>query len=383
MAIDTLKWNGNAWVAAPVKTWNGSAWVDAWTRKWTAGGYWVQMYPEAAVSATQYISSSGTKNWRGSSWENGAAKQGNWGYGSCCGYLGLNSANFNGHGNITNITGCGFRGYRDGSGYYNNDQNIRFHRSNVVPNGNPNGTITGEFNASTGAPGSGGRMVDRWVNSNHLGAVKDWANGVSGKSHLYIYSESKTDYLGITSPEIGIDYTYMAKMVSFESPYMMLIATPDMYMDIKGRRPYHSMLIYDDEVGMGLHEIMQRRADGVVEPIDYMWAKEPTESKGWTREYEVIEQVDQSTNETHLLFKIEALNLGFHDIPQVSFDNINWNPISAIKDNHDDWMVTYLPGDFNRDRDNIYFRFYDAQKDEVYGEKIIRPADLGRGISLL
>lgn len=383
MAIDTLRWNGSAWVAAPVKTWNGSAWIDAYTRKWT-GTYWEQMYPETSVIATQYINSTGTKTWRNGKWEGGAAKQGNWGYEPyCTGYLGLCSKNFNGHGNITHVSGAAFRGTRDGSGYYNNNQTIRFHRSNVVPGNNPDGSITGEFNATTGAPGSGGWMTDRWINSNQLGNVKDWANGIGGKDQLYIYSANKSDYMGVTGPQIGIDYSYMAKMVCFESPYMMLLATPDTYMDIKGRRPYHSMLIYEEEVGMGLHELMQRRADGIVEPIDYGMSKEVVEIKAWTREYEIVEKDDVFTGEKQLIFKIEALSLSYHDVPQISFDNVNWKRISAIKENHDDWMVTYLPADFNRVKDNIYFRFYDSQKDIVYGEKIITPSDLGTGISLL
>lgn len=382
MGIETFRWNGNAWVVAPVKRWNGNAWVDAYTRRWN-GSYWVQMYPETAVSATQYISSTGTNNWRNSTWEGGAAKQGNWGYGTCCGYLGLCSKNFNGSGNITSITGAGFRGYRDGSGYYNNDQTIRFHRSNAVPGYSPDGTITGEFNATTGAPGKNGRMVDRWINSNHLGTMKDWANGIGGKDQLFIYSTSKTDYLGITSPEIGIDYTYMAKMISFESPYMMLMATPDMYMDLKGRRPYHSMLIYDDEVGMTLPELMKRRADGIVKPIDTDKSQELVDTKAWTREYHIVEKENIITGVKDLIFKIEAFNLSFDEEPQISFDNINWKPISSIKENHDDWMITQLPSDFNRARDNIYFRFYDRKKDFVYGEKVIKPSDIGSSISLL
>ena len=56
MAVYTKKYNGSAWVTAPVKKWNGSAWVDAKVQKWT-GSAWTQLYPETAVTTSKTISS--------------------------------------------------------------------------------------------------------------------------------------------------------------------------------------------------------------------------------------------------------------------------------------------------------------------------------------
>lgn len=372
MAIDTLKWNGTAWVTCPVKRWNGSAWVDATVRKWN-GSSWVQMYPETVVNGSQYIYSTGTNHYKGS-WQGGAAKQGDWGYGECYGYLGLCSTSFTGFGNIMSISGAGFRGTRDGSGYYNNDQTIRFFRSNAVPGYSPVNTIAGEFTTTSGGPGSGGNMTNRWINPNGLGNMLDWVNGVGGKDQAFIYDNSKNLYLGVTNPALGMDYTYMAKTVSFESPYMMLMMTPDMYMDIKGRTPYHSMIIYEDEQNMSLGEIMQRREDGIVLPINAQDAIDVPEVIPWTKEYGIDIVVDGSTNIIQR-FKIEILNLRFDDQPEISLDNESWAPIKAIKEKQDDWLYGQLPEDFNKTTDSIYFRIHDKLNDVIISNKTITPLD--------
>ena len=111
MAVYTKKWNGSAWVTAPVKKWNGSAWVDAKVQKWN-GSAWTQLYPETAVTTSKTISSTSFNTYRDSKWLNtNTARQGVYSsYGSCMGYLGLNAANFPGSGSITSIGSATFTG---------------------------------------------------------------------------------------------------------------------------------------------------------------------------------------------------------------------------------------------------------------------------------
>lgn len=376
MAIDTIKWNGSAWVTAPVRKWNGSAWVDAYVRKWN-GSTWVQMYPETVVTHTQYIYSTGPNNYKGG-WENaGVAKQGNWGYGNCYGYLGLAASQFTGAGTVTEVTGSGFNGVRDGSGYYNNNQTIRFFRSNVNSTSqNPTSTVTGEFTSTTGAPGSGRNMPSRPISG--YGAVRDWMNSVNGKPYLYIYDTSKSLYLGITqnsswSLNIGFDYKYTARTVSFASPFMMLMATPDMYTNLMGRQPYHSMVIYEDEEGMSLPEIMKRREDGIVEPIDKSSADFISEIMPYTKEYDVYKEKNPITDELENKFKIEVLKLRENDLVQFSLDKLIWTNMSAIYERHDFMMYGTLPKDFNMYSDKVYMRVYDKVTDSVVLEKTIDP----------
>ena len=113
MAVYTKKWNGSAWVTAPVKKWNGSAWVDAKVSKWN-GSTWVQLYPETSVTRSQTVTSKSFNTWRGSKWlATGTARQGEYGsYGACAGYLGVNAGSFTGSGTIASISSASISGTR-------------------------------------------------------------------------------------------------------------------------------------------------------------------------------------------------------------------------------------------------------------------------------
>ena len=98
------------------------------------------------------------KNTSSSSWQSGTARQGSWSsYGNYYGVFGINRTQFKGNGAVTKVTGAYITGKRNGSGYYNNNQTIKFYRSNNSGSGSSIG-YAGQFTATTGAPGA-----DRWM----------------------------------------------------------------------------------------------------------------------------------------------------------------------------------------------------------------------------
>ena len=371
MAVYTKKYNGSAWITAPVKKWNGSAWVDAKVQKWT-GSAWTQLYPETAVTTSRTLSSTSFNTWRDSKWQNtNTARQGvHSSYGACSGYLGLNAANLTGSGNISSIGSATFTGVRGGAGYYNNNQTLRFHRNNGAPNSTP-GTPTGQFNATTGAPGSGGKMNNRAITLN--AEVTNWANQVGSKPYLYIYSTSTSDYADIkTSCSITLNnYVYMAKTISFTDDSMPINMTPYMYKEATGKEPYHSMVVYENEEDMTLEEIMQRREDGIVLPIEYDSIIQAPEVKPWTREYEITESKDKSLDKK-LIFRIEVFNMQMDDEAQYSLDGEEWFTLYGDSA-ESNYVQTELPKDFNKYSDFIYVRIIDKAKEIIHTESSIEP----------
>lgn len=372
MAVYTKKYNGSAWVTAPVKKWNGSAWVDAKVMKWT-GSAWSQLYPETAVTTSKTISSTSFNTYRGSKWLNtNTARQGAYSsYGSCMGYLGLNAANITGSGNISSIGSATFTGVRGGAGSYNNNQTLRFYRNNGAPSSTP-GTPTGQFNATTGGPGSGKTMSNRAITMNS--EVTNWANQVGSKPYLYIYSTSTSDYADVqTSCSITLNnYVYTAKTLSFESEKAIpLLMTVDMYREKMNKEPYHSMTVYNDEVDMTLEEIIQRRVDGIVEDIPYDSIIQAPEIKPWTRNYEVYESNTFSLNK-QLFVKVEVFNMDMNDEAQYSLDGEEWFTLYGT-DADSDYLIAELPKDFNKYRDFIYVRVIDKKKEIIHTELNIEP----------
>ena len=372
MAVYTKKWNGSAWVTAPVKKWNGSAWVDARVQKWT-GSAWTQLYPETAVTTSKTISSTSFNTYRDSKWLNtNTARQGVYSsYGSCMGYLGLNAANFPGSGSITSIGSATFTGVRGGAGSYNSNQTLRFHRNNGAPSSTP-GTPTGQFNATTGGPGSGKTMSNRAITMSS--EVVNWANQVGSKPYLYVYSTSTSDYADIqTSCSITLNnYIYTAKTIAFESEKAIpLLMTADMYKATKNREPYHSMTVYEDEVNMTLEEIIQRRVDGIVEDIPYDSIIQAPDIKPWTRNYEVYESNTLSLDK-QLFVKVEVFNMGMDDEAQYSLDGEEWFTLIG-EDAEDDYLYGKLPSDFNKYKDFIFVRIIDKKKELIHNTLTIEP----------
>lgn len=372
MAVYTKKYNGSAWVTAPVKKWNGSAWVDAKVMKWT-GSAWSQLYPETAVTTSKTLSSTSFNTYRQSKWLNtNTARQGVYSsYGSCMGYLGLNAANIAGSGSITSIGSATFTGVRGGAGSYNSNQTLRFHRNNGAPSSTP-GTPTGQFNATTGGPGSGKTMSNRAITMSS--EVTNWANQVGSKPYLYIYSTSTSDYADIqTSCSITLNnYVYTAKTIAFESEKAIpLLMTADMYRETMNKEPYHSMTVYENEIDMTLEEIIQRRVDGIVEDIPYDSIIQAPEIKPWTRNYEVYESNTFSLNK-QLFVKVEVFNMDMNDEAQYSLDGEEWFTLYS-EDVNSDYLIAELPKDFNKYRDFIYVRVIDKEKEIIHTELNIEP----------
>lgn len=369
MAVYTKKYNGSSWVTAPFKKWNGSSWVDVTVKKYN-GSAWVQIYPETSVTTSKTLSSTTFNTYR-SKWDNNSvAKQGVYStYAAAHGYLGISATSLTGYGTISAISSAKFSGTRDGSGYYNNNQTVRFYRSNVNSTStSPVNTVSGKFTSTTGAPGSGGTMSNRAITVSS--ETLNWANNVSSKPYLYIYSNATADYAGIkTSFSITLSYTYGAKMLTYaEKDAQPMLMSRDMYKMETGKEPYYSVLVHEGEENMSLDEIIQRREDGISEFISFDSIVKDYEAKPWTREYKV--EYDKETKTCNA--KIEVLNMRMSDEVQYSLDKVKWNTMY----NND--ATTYyheakLPKDFNRYADFIYVRVLDKEKEQIITEITIEP----------
>lgn len=375
MAVYTKKWNGSAWVTAPVKKWNGSAWVDAKVSKWN-GSSWVQIYPETAVSTTKSVSSTSFNTYR-SKWDNNSvAKQGVYSsYKAAHGYLGVSCTAFAGYGGVSAVSSGTFSGTRDGSGTYNNNQTLKFYRSNIAPaSSSPVNTVSGQFTSTTGGPGSGGAMNNRTITVN--AETKNWLNNVSSKPYLYIYSNASADYAGIkTKFTISLKYTYTAKMVTFEArDAVALNVSPYMYREITGKTPYCSMVIHENEQNMTLEEIIKRREDGEVEAINKDDVIDAPEISPWTREYKIFKEEDikDKSLKSRNRIKIEVFSMGMDDEAQFSLDNVEWFTLKG-ENAEDNYLYGDLPLDFNEYRDFVHVRVVDKKKEIIHTELSIEP----------
>lgn len=375
MAVYTKKWNGSAWVTAPVKKWNGSAWVDAKVQKYN-GSAWVQIYPETSVTTSKTLTSSTFNTWRGSKWLNtGTARQGEYSsYGACAGYLGINAGNFTGSGTISSISSAKFSGTRGAAGYYNNNQTLYFYRSNVAPSSSASSSLTGKFTGTTGGPGSGKTMSNRAISVN--AETKNWANKVSSKPYLYIYATGTSNYADIkTTFSITLNYTYGARMVTFEAKdAVALNVSPYMYREITGKNPYCSMVIHEDEENMTLEEIIRRREDGVVEAINNEDVIDAPEISPWTREYKIFkdENAKDKSLKSRNKIKIEVFNMDMDDEAQFSLDGVEWFTLMG-ENPEDNYLYGDLPLDFNEYRDSVYVRVVDKKKEVIHTELSIEP----------
>ena len=377
MAIYVKRYNGSSWVDGVVKRYNGSSWVDAYTYRWD-GSKWVQIYPETAITVTdKTLTGSGFNTWRMSyqSWNSADAKQGsgvdwdgsvaNWGY------CGIKATSWTGCGSITSVTKQQFSGTRGDAGYYNNDQTIKFYRSAVnsgASGGLTASDVTGLFTCKTGGPGKNAAISTKTLSDNTAGNFKNWLNNVSSKPNLYIYSNATGDYLDLTACKITASYVYTAATAAFEdlTSVASIITYSDNYNDIKNTS-YHTMTIYNDEVGMTLEEIIQRREDGIAEDIDPTTVDRAYVSKPWSREYK-IEQ-DRDGNEMAL---VEVFGLKKFSEVQMSLDKVTWTTMHQLSAKYN-YMCATLPSDFNKMYDWVHIRCINTEIDEIDFELDIEP----------
>ena len=373
MAVYTKKWNGSAWVTAPIKKWNGSAWVDAYTYKWD-GSKWVQIYPETITSAIYTLSSGGGyRSWRTGSSGNGyeaagsdvAAKQGPYGsYTPAYGYLDMDSNKIPGTKNITSISSLLLNANRSNAGSYNAAKTIFFYRSANKPEDIP--TLLGSAFTAT-APGVGKDIMYYDQPVARTTDTLNWANQVNSGRYLWIYTNDANHYLSMKNVSMEFTYQYLVATALFEDDGAAVAynMTRSQYENEYGEKVYHSMPIYQDEVDMTLAEIIQRREDGIVEDIDPTNTIITTEIAPWFRERKVFEENGE------LKVKIEAMHLTMDTDVQYSLDNVSWDIMYGEGDG--EYVKATLPNDFNKYKDNVYVRIYNRKKDMVLLEDVITP----------
>ena len=375
MAIYVKRWNGSAWVDGAVKRWNGSSWVDAYTYRWS-GSAWVQIYPETVITVSNKTVNSGTKNnykSKNNAWKNdGIARQGNgdtWG-GSPhnWGYMAISAASYTGSGSITSVTSATFSGTRGGSGYYNNDQTVKFYRSAVVPSTVPTtSNIAGQFTCAFKMPGKDTAFSGKSISMGTNGL--NWLNRANSQPQLYIYSNVADDYASFTGTcSVTASYKYNAASAAFvdEASVATLITPEDDYNSIKNTS-YHTMAIYNDEVDLTFDEIIKRREDGIVEDIHPDSVDRNHTPRPWTRNYSI--EKDENEN---LRAKIEVFGLGMNDEVQISLDKNNWSLMKQTNKDYN-YMECILPADYNKVTDWCYIRIINTKTDELYLTAEIEP----------
>lgn len=394
MAVGIKRYNGSAWVDAVVKKWTGSAWGDPNIYKYT-GSAWEQIYPEVAVTKTETITGSATTwTYRANvytNWKQEDAKQGDGSsYGGDSknyGYLNLASSKFAGYGNVNSLTSAYYTATRGGAGYYNNDQTINFVRGNVAPSSSssasPVGTLSGTWYCSTGAPGSGGKMTNRQMIDGSSGTKPAnclaWMNGVDGKNKLYIY-KSDAQYLSITgASSVKATYVYMTKAIAFDgmndtgSPIKAFRSrilsynnnTTIMAPSLVNNDAYHTMILYPNEIGMTLNEIITNRTENNLDDIS-------DNSVILDYQKQIVIKSSKYIEETNSIkVKLEYLSNGH--VPEYSVDGYNYSPMSS---NAVDYYDGVLPDDFDKNRHFVYIRVVNVNTDSVDFEYIHEPAFL-------
>lgn len=394
MAVGIKRYNGSAWVDAVVKKWTGSAWADPNIYKYT-GSAWEQIYPEVAISKTETITGSGTTwNFRANNYKNWKQEDAKQGDGSSYGgdsknygYLNLASSKFSGYGNVNSLSSAYYTGTRGAAGSYNSNQTINFVRGNVAPTSSssatPVGTLSGTWYCSTGGPGSGGKMTNKQMTDANGGTKPSnclaWMNGVDGKNKLYIY-KSDAQYLSITgASSVKATYVYMTKAIAFEgmndigSPITTFRnrivsynnSTTFMAPSLVNNDAYHTMIIYPNEVGMTLNEIIANRTENNLEDIN-------DNSVIFDYEKQIVIKSSEYINETNSIkVKLEYLSDGH--IPEYSTDGYNYLPMTS---NAVDYYDGALPDDFDKNRHFVYIRVVNEKTDSIDFEYVHEPAFL-------
>ena len=397
--IQVKKYNGSAWVNGAVKKYKGSSWVDAYTYKWN-GSAWVQIYPDTFISVSNksVTGSSTTWSYRAQiykNWKQEDAKQGNGGhysnsggYGDSThyGFLNLSSDKFTGHGNVNSVSSATYSGKRGGAGYYNNNQTIKFYRGSIVPTAAgstaPTSDVTGNFTCTTGSNvGSGGSISNRSISGTDN--FKNWMNGVSGKKQLYIYSNSASDYLSLKGAStVKASYVYSSDTVMYASPSSASYSLRPSASTFGTRTTttsfgsgkvlkkvqstvddaYHTMVIYPEEKGMTLDEIVAYRTENNLPDIstndiltDYV-------------EQIVIKDIKIDSDTHTVTTVLDGLQDGH--IPEYSIDGTNYNfmPSSTV-----DTYYGNLTPEFDKNRDCVYIRVRNEKTDSIDFEYIEEP----------
>lgn len=346
------------------------SWKDAIILRRTSGK-WIQIYPVVTTGSGSggsggststggyVIVKGGTHRYKNNThnWDAGVAKQGTWGYGSCYGVFGINRNQFKGNGNVTKVTGAYITGYRDASGYYNNNQTIRFYRSNNSGSGSSIG-YAGNFTATTGAPGANKWMIGNRTIS-ELNNVRDFLNGVSGYNNLLIYSSAKSDYLGLKNVSLAVKYEYKPVVAYFDNPEKATYMSEAQLKEEAINQPYLTMLLYPEEVHMTLDEIFKRRMLLGIPDIDATTLKpvEPNDPP-YSGDYKV----------RNGKLTVELSNIFDNRVAQYSLDGDNWDNLTFN-------VVTGLyEGDIVGKYQEIYIRVIDVAKDELlYQHKYDKP----------
>lgn len=398
MTIYVKKYNGSAWVDGAVKKWNGSSWVDGYTYRWNGSG-WVQIYPDTYVSTTKTVTGSSTTwSYRAQvyrNWKREDAKQGNGGnYNNSggsgdsthYGFLNLSASKFTGYGKVNSVSSASYTAKRGGAGYYNNNQTIKFYRGSIVPTAagstSPTNDLSGNFTCTTGSNvGSGGTMSNRSISG--LDNFKNWMNGVSNKLQLYIYSNSSSDYLSISGAStVKASYVYSSDTVMYASPSSASYSLRPSASTFGTRttttsfgsgkvlkkvqstvdNAYHTMVIYPEEKGMTLDEIVAYRTENNLPDIS---------SNNVLTDYvkQIIIndfKIDSDTNTVTVI--LDGLQDGH--IPEYSIDGTNYNfmPSSTV-----DTYVGDLTSEFDKNRDYVYIRVRNEKTDSIDFEYIEEP----------
>lgn len=392
MTIYVKKYNGSAWVDGVVKRWNGSSWVDAYTYKWN-GSAWQQIYPETAVSKTETISGGSTSTtWSYrvhvyKNWKQEDAKQGNGGgYSSSSGsgdsthygYLNLSSTKFTGYGNVNSVSSAYYSGTRGGAGTYSVDQTIKFYRGSVVPTSasstSPVGNTSGVFTCKTGGPGSGGAISNKAISGTTN--LMSWMNGISSKNKLYIYSSASSDYLSLRGQtSIKASYVYIASSATYaldsaSTTYDLRSTRTTSFAsgltleeDVPSNNPnLYTMIIYPEEIGMTLEEVMAHREENNLDDIssndvltDYI--KQP-----------VVK--DFNIDRDNHIVKVQLDGLKEGHIPEFSIDGDNYYLMSSPSV---DIYTGDLTSEFDKNRDYVYVRVRNEITDSIDLEYIEEP----------
>lgn len=371
MATYVKKWNGSSWVEVPVKRWNGSGWVDAYTYKWN-GSAWIQIYPEVGITYSGTVKSgyTATYTYRHNTyknWKKEDAKQGNGlPYGNSSGdadshnsgYLNFRCTRFTGSGSIDSLSSASFTGTRGGAGSYNNNQTITFYRSGLYVSSSNYSSLsapdlTGSFTCTTGGPGSGGTMSKRSISG--LSNCLNWMNGVSGKERLCIDDSTRDNYLSISGEtSMTVSYVYIATAAAYLAADAQALSTYQIKKsDLTDADIYHKMILYPEEVGMTLNEVMAHREENNLNDISM--------NDVVTDYVPQVNILDSSVDNDKITVKLTHLR-DYH-IPEYSIDGVIYNPLQSSAPEF--YHGLYNDKDFNPYMNNIYIRVRNTATDNI------------------
>ena len=245
-----------------IKKWNGSSWTESQIKisKWS-GTSWVQLFPKIEVIATKTFTASNLKYTNTTfttikTWNSGRAGGGTWEDKTYIGWLGLVGEPING--TIKNIT---IDYTRYGAGKYEYELPIQLCQTTLTsPYGTGPASHKTKIAGTVITTDTKMKVIPEGLHGSCSGTVAIVSQAQIEQVNKWLNSGK---YLVVGTPEVGTEYIQLTAMkmnINYVVPvYLALFPLDKSKKKSNNPDDFAEMYIYEEEQGLELDEIIERR----------------------------------------------------------------------------------------------------------------------------